>query len=122
MRVRWMLALVIPVFLGACSTWATRPPPVQPVVAEHAGEHVQVMVAGRAAFDLHDTQVVGDSLVGTTGAGNSYSVAIEDVEYVRIEETDTAKTGLLMAGVMVVTLVVLAVVATAVGTASAASF
>ena len=101
MRVRWMLALVIPILLGACSTWTTRPSPVQPVVAEHAGEHVQVKVAGRTAFDLHDIQVAGDSLVGTTGAGERYAVAIEDIEYVRVEETDNVKTGLLILGVMV---------------------
>jgi hypothetical protein len=66
------------------------------VVTEHAGEHVQVKVAGRAAFDLHDTQVVGDSPVGTTGAGNRHVVATEDVEYVRVQETDNVKTGLLI--------------------------
>lgn len=101
MRVRWLVVLVIPVFLGACSTWATRPPPVQPVVAEHAGEHVQVKVAGKAAFDLHDIQVAGDSLVGTTGAGDRYAVASEDVVYVRVRETDTVKTGLVMGAVLV---------------------
>ena len=113
MRARWLLVLVIPIILGACSTWTTVPPPVQPVVTEREGDHVQVKVAGRAAFDLHDIQVLGDSLVGTTGAGTRYAVATEDVEYVRVQKNDTVKTGLVMAGVMVTVVLLLAAFASA---------
>ena len=116
MRRRWMLGLVIPVLLGGCSTWATVPPPVQPVVAEREGEHVQVKVAGRAAFDLHDIQVVGDSLVGTTGAGTRYAVATEDAEYVRVQKTDNFKTALLMAGVIALVAFLLVSMGSAAGT------
>lgn len=112
MRVRWMLVLAIPVLLGGCYTWATIPPPVQPVIAEHEGDHVQVKVAGKSRFDLHEVQVVGDSLVGTTGAGDSYAVAVADVEYLRVQKTDTAKTGLVMGVVMAtVALLIVAFVA-----------
>jgi hypothetical protein len=120
MRLRPLLALVIPVLLGACTTWAVSPPPVGPVIEQHQGDHVQVKVAGRTAFDMHDIQTIGDSLIGTTGAGDRYAVALDDVEYVRLQETDTAKTGLLMGGVLVATLFVVIVVGSAAATASLA--
>ena len=101
MRPRWILVLAIPLFLAGCYTWSTSPPPVQPVVEEHEGDHVQVKVEGKARFDLHEVQIVGDSLIGTTGAGNRFAVAVADVEYVRVQKTDTVKTGLIMAVVMV---------------------
>lgn len=100
MRTRTRLVVAIPLLVAGCSTWATSPPPVRPVAAEHEGDHVQVKVEGTARFDLHEVQIVGDSLIGTTGAGSRHAVAIEDVQYLRVQKTDTVGTALVMAGVM----------------------
>ena len=115
MRPRWMLVLAIPLLLAGCYTWSTSPPPVQPVVEEHEGDHVQVKVEGKTRFDLHEVQIVGDSLIGTTGAGNHFAVAVADVEYVRVQKTDNVKTGFVMAGVMVAVALLLVAMGTALG-------
>ena len=77
--------LRFPLLVAGCSTWATSPPPVRPVVEDHEGDHVQVKVEGLARFDLHEIQIVGDSLIGTTGAGGRHAVAVDDVEYLRVQ-------------------------------------
>lgn len=120
MRSRRVLALMIPALLVGCSTWAASADPVPDVVAAHQGDHVRVKTAGKPAFDLHDVETVGDSLVGRSGAGDRHAVALADIESVQVQKTDTAKTGLLMGGILVVGIVLIAVVATAVGTASLA--
>jgi hypothetical protein len=117
---RRMLVLLIPVILSGCSAWATSTDPVPSVVAQHEGDHVRVVVDGKPAYDLHDVQTVGDSLVGRSGAGDRHAVAIADIESLQVQETDGVKTGLLMGGLLVGAIVLLAVVASAVGTASLA--
>ncbi len=115
---RWMQVLVIPVILVGCSTWATSTDPLSRVATEHEGDHVRVKVADRAPFDLYDVQTVGDSLVGRTGSGDRYAVSVDDVEYLQVQKTDTAKTGLLMGGILIVALIVAYVAASAAATAS----
>ena len=95
------MALAMPLLLAGCYTWSTNNSPSREDLASLEGEHVQVGVEGKARFDLHDVTTVGDSLVGTTGAGDRYAVSTDDVVYVRHQETDNAKTGLLIGGVMV---------------------
>jgi hypothetical protein len=77
-----------------------------------------VVVEGRPAYDLYDVETLGDSLVGRTGAGDRHAVAIADVESMQVQKTDTAKTGLLMGGILIVVLVVAYAVASAAATAS----
>ncbi|MGB5302107.1 MAG: hypothetical protein WBO43_08530 [Gemmatimonadota bacterium] len=115
---RRMLVLLIPAILVGCSTWATSTDPVPGVAAAHQGDHVRVVVEGRPAYDLYDVETLGDSLVGRTGAGDRHAVAIADVESMQVQKTDTAKTGLLMGGILIVVLVVAYAVASAAATAS----
>jgi hypothetical protein len=117
---RRMLALVIPVILVGCSTWATSTGPVPGVAAQHQGDHLRVKVADGEPFDLYDVETVGDSLVGRSEAGDRYAVALDEIQYVQVQETDKLKTGLLMGGIIVGAIFLLAFVATAVGTASLA--
>jgi hypothetical protein len=88
------------------------------VAAQHQGDHLRVVTAGKPAFDLYDVETVGDSLVGRSGAGERHSVALADIESVQVQKTDGVKTGLLMGGVLVVVLVVAFVAASAAATAS----
>lgn len=115
-----MPCLVAVLLLAGCSTWAVSNDSVPTALADHQGDHLRVKVAGRTAFDLHDVETVGDSLVGISGAGARHAVALDDIEYVQVQKTDTVKTGLLMAGVLVVALAVVAATASAAATASLA--
>jgi len=95
--------LLLVLHLPACTSWHVgTPTPAQFVEHEHPRK-VRVTSADGATIELVSPVVRGDSLVGTTGADSTVSLALSDVRSVAVRRTSTGKTLLLVgAGVVVV--------------------
>ncbi|HKP76930.1 MAG TPA: hypothetical protein VJT67_15475 [Longimicrobiaceae bacterium] len=104
------LPAVLCVAAGACTTrWEPQYGPVPQVAAAQTGRTIRVLLRDRAAIELHDVQVVDDSIIGeTSNPPQRVAVALADVTAITTPKTDrsTANTAIFVVLGVIVALVV----------------
>jgi len=110
---RAVLTAALCLAAGACTTrWQPQNGPVPQVAAAQTGRTIRVLLRDRAAIEIHNVQVVDDSIIGETGKPpQRVAVATADVQGITTPKTDhsTANTTVLVVvGVLVGLVVVMA--------------
>lgn len=115
-RALLVLPFALALSAGACHSWNAQTSPAPDVVAARNGRGtLRVTRRDQSVIVLTNAQVVGDSIVGTAGSPpQRAAVAVSDVERVDTRSVNAWKTG----GLVVGTLLVVSVVATAAAIAS----
>ncbi|HET7228423.1 MAG TPA: hypothetical protein VFJ16_00335 [Longimicrobium sp.] len=112
---RSLSLLFLVLMAGACHSWRSQSSPAPQVVASMNGRGtVRLLRSDQSVMVLSSPQVVGDSIVGTTGnPPQRAAVAIADVRRIDTRRVNAAKTGGLAVGTIVLVSVVVVAAAVA---------
>ena len=102
---RTIAALLLLLYLPACTSWQVGKPSPEEFLENEHPEKVRVTQTDGSRVELMSPAVRADSLVGRVNGGTSVSIALSEVQKVEVRESDSTKTGLLAAGVLIWTMV-----------------
>jgi hypothetical protein len=116
MRYRSLAASVLLLSTAACHSWRAQTTPAPRVVEQMNGRGtVRIVRRDQSVMVLSSPQVVGDSIVGTTGdPPRRATVAVADVQRIDTRRVSATKTG----GLAIGTIVLVSVVAVAAAVAA----
>lgn len=118
-RALLVLPFALALSAGACHGWYAQTGPAPDVVAAQDGRRtLRVTRRDQSVMVLTNAQVVGDSIVGTTGSPpQRATVAVADVQRIDRRGVNAFKTGGLVFGTLLIvtTVAVAAAVASALG-------
>jgi len=102
---------MIAALLNACTGWYVADLEPQLFSREETSKKVRVTLVDSTTFEVHHPVVVGDSLVWTVQRApaetSRQAVALGNIRSIRVHRTDSLLTGLMLGGLLFVSLVLL---------------
>ncbi len=101
---RAIATLLLLLYLPACTSWQVGKTSPEQLFEDDPPEKVRVTQTDGSLIELMSPEVRADSLVGTV-KGDTVSIALSEVQKVEVRRPDSTRTGILVAGIMVWTVV-----------------